>query len=102
MQGIDLTSRVTFELPLDGLSASQALDVRFTPQGVAHLALVTSAPRDVHRFRLQVWAADATVPRLVYEELLDGLPSIFKARTTAGDVLFAGYAQRPVGITSAT
>lgn len=94
VRGVDLSARVTFELPLDGLAASQALDVRFTPEGVAHLALVTSAPRDVRRYRLQVWAADATAPQLVYEELLDGLPSIFKARTPVGDVLFAGLAGR--------
>ncbi len=94
LRGMDVRERVTFELPLDGLSASQALDVRFAPRSAAHLALVTSAPRDVHRFRLQVWAAHATAPLLVYEELLDGLPTIFKARTPAGEVLFAGLAGR--------
>lgn len=94
VRGVDLGARVSFDLPLDGLSASQALDVRFSPHGIAHLALVTSAPRDVSRFRLQLWAADATAPRLVYEELLEGLPTIFKARTPTGDVLFAGLAGR--------
>lgn len=88
VRGVTPAGRQTFELPLDGFQLAQAVDVRFAPGDAPLLALVTTAPRDVGRFRLQLWTASADdPPSLVFEELLTEMPVLMRARTPQLDRL---------------
>jgi hypothetical protein len=72
---------VTFEIPLGDFRFSEAVAVRFTPDGPRHLAITAQAARDVGRWRLLVLAPDG---KPVYDEVLDHWVRLLAARRPDG------------------
>lgn len=70
-----------FRFPLEGLTVISGLSIRFHANEDPHLVVVAGARPDVERWRLLIWAANQNP---VYDEVLDRLPRVFKARRDDG------------------
>jgi len=93
LRGLVLDGTQAFEIPLGDFHFSQAVAVRFTPDGPRHLAIAAAGPRDVPHWRFLVLAPDRSI---VYDEILDhwALPLVARRRDGADTLLVSGNGLR--------
>ncbi|MEZ5291111.1 MAG: hypothetical protein R2745_08520 [Vicinamibacterales bacterium] len=78
---LTLDGATAFEWAVDDMSVADACVVRFERGGDPHLALVAGAPRDTHRWRLQIVSRQRHV---IYDEVFASAPRLLTARRADG------------------